>query len=231
MVGRKNGVEMRLDPEGPRADQQEFREEKGEERVPPIRQDAREGRGGDLHVVAPRGVRRGAGWRGWGLGQSQGRPASPVCCPGPADVRLACGMSLDTQDRSSLSGSPRAGASAKSVGGARSPASSPGRPRRRRPPGRGAGQQLVELLSAPDWLVVAGPPARTGRAAQGRRGGDAGGRHRQPSRQQGRGGAAGCACASSPRATLAGRGALAGSRNPRSSLCVKANPRIASLFS
>lgn len=199
--------------------------------MPPIRQDAREGRGGDLHVVAPRGVRRGAGWRGWGLGQSQGRPASPVCCPGPADVRLACGMSLDTQDRSSLSGSPRAGASAKSVGGARSPASSPGRPRRRRPPGRGAGQQLVELLSAPDWLVVARPPARTGRAAQGRRGGDAGGRHRQPSRQQGRGGAAGCACASSPRATLAGRGALAGSRNPPFSLCVKANPRIASLFS
>lgn len=199
--------------------------------MPPIRQDAREGRGGDLHVVAPRGVRRGAGWRGWGLGQSQGRPASPVCCPGPADVRLACGMSLDTQDRSSLSGSPRAGASAKSVGGARSPASSPGRPRRRRPPGRGAGQQLVELLSAPDWLVVAGPPARTGRAAQGRRGGDAGGRRRQPSRQQGRGGAAGCACASSPRATLAGRRALAGSRNPRSSLCVKANPRITSLFS
>lgn len=178
---------MRLDPEGPRADQQEFREEKGEERVPPIRQDAREGRGGDLHVVAPRGVRRGAGWRGWGLGQSQGRPASPVCCPGPADVRLACGMSLDTQDRSSLSGSPRAGASAKSVGGARSPASSPGRPRRRRPLGRGAGQQLVELLSAPDWLVVAGPPARTGRAAQGRRGGDAGGRDRQPSPSAGKG--------------------------------------------
>lgn len=66
MVGRKNGVEMRLDPEGPRADQQEFREEKGEERVPPIRQDAREGRGGGPARGGP--TRGAAGGRVAGLG-------------------------------------------------------------------------------------------------------------------------------------------------------------------